>query len=162
MKIGSCDSTTFYYVTIFDVELESDFSFKNLNFISSNNFGNKLEDSKKMSNNNINFSYVGYSKPRPLQKELQNNSPTFSSLGRIHRWSMSQDKGQIQSSSSQINIDGFEKVLPYFEYIKLGPYKQECGGLDNPNTNQKLFGIVNVDGFYRMVDITYKFWKTKQ
>ena len=107
MKIGSCDSTTFYYVTIFEVELESDFSFKNLNFISSNNFGNKLEDSKKIGNNNINFSYVGYSKPRPLQKELQNNSPTFSSLGRIHRWSMSQDKGQIQGSSSQINIDGF-------------------------------------------------------
>ena len=65
-------------------------------------------------------------------------------------------------SGQESLIDGFEKVLPYFEYIKLGPYKQECGGLDNPNTNQKLFGIVNVDGFYRMIDITYKFWKTKQ
>lgn len=65
-------------------------------------------------------------------------------------------------SGQESLIDGFEKVLPYFEYIKLGPYKQECGGLDNPNTNQKLFGIINIDGFYRMVDITYKFWKTKQ
>ena len=28
-----------------------------------------------------------------------------------------------------------------FDYIKLGPYKKECGGLRSPNTNQKLYRI---------------------
>ena len=42
-----------------------------------------------------------------------------------------------------------------FDYIKVGPYIAERGGLDNPNTNQRLFKIDNNN----RVDITNKFWK---
>lgn len=42
-----------------------------------------------------------------------------------------------------------------FDYIKIGPYIKEKGPLNNPNTNQVLFNIV--DG--NLIDITNKFWK---
>ena len=49
-----------------------------------------------------------------------------------------------------------EKIdLANFNYIKLGPYIKEKGPLNNPNTNQKFYQIVNKE----LVDITYKFWK---
>ena len=56
-----------------------------------------------------------------------------------------------------INVD-------LFDYIKLGPYIKERGGLDNPNTNQRFFikgnllnkMDANPNMFY---DITYKFLK---
>lgn len=41
-----------------------------------------------------------------------------------------------------------------FDYIKIGPYIKERGPLNNPNTNQVLFNIV--DG--NLIDITNKFW----
>ena len=40
--------------------------------------------------------------------------------------------------------------LSNFDYIKLGPYLETKGGLNNPNTNQRMFKIE---------DITHKFWK---
>lgn len=42
-----------------------------------------------------------------------------------------------------------------FEYIKLGPYIQERGGLQSPETNQRFYRIS--EG--RMEDITDRFWK---
>ena len=54
-------------------------------------------------------------------------------------------------------------VLEYFDYIKLGPYKEECGPLNDPNTNQRMycyskyFSDFTIDKGWR--DITYKFWK---
>lgn len=53
--------------------------------------------------------------------------------------------------------------LKYFDYIKLGPYKEELGGLDNPTTNQRLyaynelFSDITIEKSWR--DITSKFWK---
>lgn len=62
-------------------------------------------------------------------------------------------------------------TLNYLDYLKVGPYLPERGGLDNPNTNQRMYR------FYRQYaasdpsfevcapfvdDITYKFWKKKQ
>ena len=43
----------------------------------------------------------------------------------------------------------------WFDYIKLGPYNKELGGLDNPNTNQKFYKVENG----QLIDWTYKFWK---
>ena len=51
-----------------------------------------------------------------------------------------------------------KKVLIYLDYLKLGPYIEERGPLNNPNTNQHLYKI------YRgkvVDDITYKFWNNK-
>lgn len=48
------------------------------------------------------------------------------------------------------NID-----LCNFDYIKLGPYKEESGPLDSRTTNQRFY---KVNG-RKLVDITSKFWK---
>lgn len=45
-----------------------------------------------------------------------------------------------------------------FDYIKVGPYIEELGGLDNINTNQRLYMIYpNYFGNIQ-IDITNKFW----
>ena len=53
-----------------------------------------------------------------------------------------------ESLSLDINLDNFD-------YIKLGPYIEEKGPLDNPNTNQRLYRVNN----YKLEDITNRFWK---
>jgi anaerobic ribonucleoside-triphosphate reductase activating protein len=45
--------------------------------------------------------------------------------------------------------------IDLFDYIKLGPYVKELGGLNNPNTNQRMFKITE----NKMFDITHIFWK---
>lgn len=45
-------------------------------------------------------------------------------------------------------------------YIKVGPYIEEKGGLDNPNTNQRMYEIKYIgNGDFCYHDITYKFQK---
>ena len=48
-----------------------------------------------------------------------------------------------------------QKFWEYFDYLKLGPYIEELGPLNNQNTNQRLYKKEN----NVWVDITYKFWK---
>ena len=56
-----------------------------------------------------------------------------------------------------------EIYLINFDYIKIGPYIKEKGGLDNPNTNQIMFkvtkGHTGMGILPLLDDITYKFWK---
>ena len=42
-----------------------------------------------------------------------------------------------------------------FDYIKLGPYMKDRGALDNVNTNQRFYKVVNDE----LIDITSVFWK---
>lgn len=54
--------------------------------------------------------------------------------------------------------------LKWFDFIKLGPYKEEYGPLNSKTTNQRMYQVVTdnyEDGTsgYELVDITYKFWK---
>lgn len=44
-----------------------------------------------------------------------------------------------------------------FDYIKLGPYIEELGPLDNPNSNQRLYKIIHPGE--SLIDITNRFWK---
>lgn len=49
-----------------------------------------------------------------------------------------------------------------FDYIKLGPYIEELGGLSNPKTNQRLYKITSseeCDVIWTFEDITKVFWK---
>lgn len=49
-----------------------------------------------------------------------------------------------------------------FNYIKLGPYIEKLGALDNPNTNQKFYEVSRANKLgdsYLLIDITYKFRK---
>ena len=45
--------------------------------------------------------------------------------------------------------------LDNFDYIKIGPYIEEYGPLNNPNTNQRMYLVDNG----QLIDITSKFWK---
>lgn len=48
----------------------------------------------------------------------------------------------------------------FFDYIKIGPYIPECGGLDRDTTNQRLYEVErSIDGRTNRKDITNKFWK---
>ena len=56
--------------------------------------------------------------------------------------------------------------LKYWDFIKLGPYIEEKGGLDNPNTNQKFYEVVmtrevdeNFNPVYALNNITNLFQK---
>ena len=55
--------------------------------------------------------------------------------------------------------------LKNFDYIKLGPYIEEKGPLNNPNTNQRLYKYDSLYSDYTIGqgwrDITYKFWNGK-
>lgn len=58
------------------------------------------------------------------------------------------------------NLDNLD--ISNFDYIKLGPYIETLGGLDNPKTNQRLFEINRINKLFNkhcLTDITYKFWK---
>jgi anaerobic ribonucleoside-triphosphate reductase activating protein len=57
------------------------------------------------------------------------------------------------SGRSKIN----NLLLENLDYWKTGPYMKEKGGLDNPNTNQRLYKITN----NKTEDITFKFWKNE-
>lgn len=52
-----------------------------------------------------------------------------------------------------------EIALYNFDYIKIGPYIEKLGGLDNSNTNQIMYKVDNNNGKISIVDITSKFWK---
>lgn len=45
--------------------------------------------------------------------------------------------------------------LNVFDYVKLGPYREECGPLKQRTTNQRLY---HVHG-YQLEDITARFWR---
>jgi anaerobic ribonucleoside-triphosphate reductase activating protein len=47
-----------------------------------------------------------------------------------------------------------ERLLPLLDYIKIGSYKEEFGGLNCPTTNQRLYK--KIDGDWK--DITSQFW----
>lgn len=54
--------------------------------------------------------------------------------------------------------------LKNFDYIKLGPYIEEKGPLNNPNTNQRLYEVNRISKLpdrFSLKDITYKFWKNE-
>lgn len=50
--------------------------------------------------------------------------------------------------------------LKYFDFIKLGPYDQNRGGLNKPTTNQVFYEIDHSEE--RMIDATHKFWKNSE
>lgn len=54
----------------------------------------------------------------------------------------------------------YDFPLELLDYIKLGPYIQERGPLDNPNTNQRLYELTtSKNHFTYFKDITNRLWK---
>ena len=46
-----------------------------------------------------------------------------------------------------------------FDYLKLGPYLERCGGLRSRTTNQRLYHVSADRDGVRMEDITARFWQ---
>ena len=65
-----------------------------------------------------------------------------------------------------------QKTFPHydleaFDYIKIGPYIKERGGLDNPNTNQKFYEVIQASDEQghitsKLINTTYKFRKNEK
>lgn len=52
--------------------------------------------------------------------------------------------------------------LHNFDFIKLGPYKEECGPLNKRTTNQRFYKVFHFrSGVSKLIDTTYKFWNKK-
>lgn len=51
-----------------------------------------------------------------------------------------------------------ESNLKDFDFIKLGPYREEYGPLNVKTTNQRFYQVLHTNG-EELVDITNKFWK---
>lgn len=58
-------------------------------------------------------------------------------------------------SGKQELADIVSKHLLWFDYIKLGPYKEEFGPLNSRTTNQRFYKVNGKE----LVDITYKFYR---
>lgn len=58
-------------------------------------------------------------------------------------------------SGRQEISDIVARQLRWFDYIKLGPYKEEFGSLNSRTTNQRFYKVSGRE----LVDITNKFWK---
>lgn len=69
-------------------------------------------------------------------------------------------KTAIYSGSDSKEIFEDLKKLK-FDYIKMGSYKIEKGGLNSLKTNQKLYEAVFQDSSLSYVDITSKFWRLR-
>jgi len=65
----------------------------------------------------------------------------------------------IYSGKDEFDLQTFFGVL---DYIKLGPYIEELGGLDNPNTNQRLYKLNYINDKIEKIDITNEFLKKEK
>ena len=66
----------------------------------------------------------------------------------------------IYSGKDEFDLQTFFGVL---DYIKLGPYIEELGGLDNPNTNQRLYRLKYLEeNKIEKIDITNEFLKKEK
>lgn len=61
--------------------------------------------------------------------------------------------------SGSNNMALFKDLRDVLDYLKIGEYKEELGGLKNKNTNQIFYGI-NDEGGYS--DLTYLFQKSSE
>lgn len=55
-----------------------------------------------------------------------------------------------------------KEICKYLDYLKIGSFKQELGGLDSPDTNQKLYRLFHRGGTNQMEDITNLIQKQNQ
>ena len=58
-------------------------------------------------------------------------------------------------------LNPFEHHYDYFDYVKIGPYKEDKGGLDKPTTNQRFYKVEHKGKGKKIHllfnDITFKF-----
>lgn len=52
-----------------------------------------------------------------------------------------------------------EEILDYLDYVKIGHFDLNLGGLDSPDTNQKFYKVNHTQEGNELIDVTYKFLK---
>ena len=81
---------------------------------------------------------------KKLLEFIQNNHPSLRAAWYTGESEMPRDSG----------------LLELLDYIKLGPYIKNKGGLDNKDTNQRMYEVISDKNGRRILnDITYKFQK---
>ena len=60
--------------------------------------------------------------------------------------------------SGRENVE--DEIYAIFDYVKVGPYRPDCGPLNSTTTNQRLYRVSHHDGQCRFTlqDITSRFW----
>lgn len=54
-------------------------------------------------------------------------------------------------------------IIDHLDFLKLGHYDENLGGLDSPTTNQRLYQIEHLGEYeYKEIDITYKLQKQNE
>lgn len=52
-----------------------------------------------------------------------------------------------------------EELYALFDYVKVGPYRQELGPLNVRTTNQRLYKVEHGPEGFRRIDLTPRFWR---
>lgn len=81
---------------------------------------------------------------KKLLEFIQNNHPSLRAAWYTGESELPRDNG----------------LLELLDYIKIGPYIKDKGGLDNKGTNQRMYEVISDKNGRRILnDITYKFQK---
>lgn len=81
---------------------------------------------------------------KKLLEFIQNNHPSLRAAWYTGESELPRDNG----------------LLELLDYIKIGPYIKDKGGLDNKSTNQRMYEVISDKNGRRILDdITYKFQK---
>lgn len=72
------------------------------------------------------------------------------------QYAHSRGKKTCLYTGAALNEDNKQFALKYLDFLKVGNYLSECGGLDNPNTNQRFYKVEN-----GLKNITEVFWRKK-
>ena len=83
----------------------------------------------------------------------QNQYELVDLLNKAHRHGL---KTALYTGEDSLQHIAF-RVLCNLDYCKIGHYDCNCGGLNNPETNQRMFAWNWAA--HKWEDITYKFWK---
>ena len=75
------------------------------------------------------------------------------------KWIKSTYKGLKVSWYSGRDLDNARQNLDVLDYVKVGPFIDEYGPLDNPNTNQRFYAVTQTPDGPKLEDWTKKFLK---
>ena len=53
----------------------------------------------------------------------------------------------------------YNDIFNYLDFVKIGPYIEELGGLTSPKTNQRFYMIKHKDGANEFIDLTNIFYQ---
>lgn len=86
---------------------------------------------------------------------LMGGEADISSLIELFQHSYKKIKTAWYCGLDEISKDK-EAILQYLDYVKIGSYKKDLGGLASLTTNQKLYHLIHEGDSIKKEDVTYK------